>query len=448
MPSDVTFKHPEYVEHKDQLDIVNNVYDGIDTAVQHLIPLRNESQTLFTDRRGEATLDNFVERITTAMAGQINRKSIAFTDISNNITEAMENIAGENNLNQFAKNITETAIRDGKTFVLVDIPMNGGEPYFSNVLRSQVTNWKKDEEGFYTLVVIKEAYSIPDGRFGFDTEVQYRVIDENGNVEIWRSTEAGWYIAEYIETSYDFCPFYCIDVDTIPPLYDIARINLKHMNFTSLRDRFLREALDPILFGQNLGIDDGGDENNPTIIIGVNQMMNTDNPDSNLTWVELDGKNYEISERHLMKLEEDMASRALNLQSEANIKTATQVSEENSESTSRLSDVADDLESTLNKALNALSMMKYNKPLTGRAEVNRDFNSATPDSNTLTALNTLEVSGNITKRTLLQAVNETDFVEIEDIDEELRELEQIAIDREAQINDGMGTKSTQQGTAD
>jgi len=430
MPSDVTFIHPSYTAHEKQLRLVDDIYNGIDTARKHIGKLRNEYDDLYTERVEAATLDNFVERITTAMSGMVNRKPVAYEDVPENIIEAMNDINGENNLNQFNKNITEMAIKDGKTYILVDVPLMGGDPYFSNILRKQVTNWKKDENGLYTLVVIKESYEMPDGRYGFEVKPQYRVLDEVGNVEIWREvTSQGWIMAESIITSYNFCPFFEMDVEATPPLYDIAKINAKHMNFTSLRDRFLKEALDPILFGQNLGITDEGDKDNPTIIIGVNQMMNTDNENSNLSWVELDGSNYDVSEKHLEKLENDMAVRALKLQSDgSSTKTATQVAQENNESSSRLNDIASDLESTLNQAVNAYSLIRYSKELVGMIEVNRDFNSSIIDSNALTALNTLEVSNNITKRTLLKALNHSELVHIEDIDEEIDELEQLEAD--------------------
>jgi len=434
----VTWEHPEYKAQKGRVKVCNDVYDGIDTSRHYLSKLRNEYDDSFLIRQEEATLDNFIERIVKTMAGQITRKAPLYEGMMPNLETDMDNVAENESLTQFAKDITERAILDGKTYVLVDIPMDGGDPYFANVLRSNVINWEKDSEGNYTMVVILEAYKKSTGQFSFEVKPQYRVIDEVGNVQIWRKVENdGWVVVEEITTSYNFCPFYEFNIQDVPPLYDIALINLKHMNFTSLKDRFTREALDPILFGQNLGIDNAGTEENPTIVIGVNQMMSTDNPDSGLSWVELDGSNYEIAEKNLLKMEDDIGARALKLKDESNkAKTATQVSEENSESTSRISDIADDLETILNLIVNAYSMMKYNRENSGYITANKDFNSAATDSNTITALNTLEVSNNITKRTLLKALNDTEAVIIDDIDEELQELEANALAMDAVVSNG------------
>jgi len=426
MAAKVDWTHPEYDAHSAQVILVNQIYDGIDEAKNLITQLSNEHNDSFATRVIQSTLDNFVERITTTMAGQITRKNVSYTDVPDNIVEDMDIVAGGNNINQFAKDITEYAVRDGQAFALVDMGIDGGQTNLHIVQREQVTNWAMNDDGLYTMVVIVEGYKELDGRFGFEVKKQYRVIDEVGNVEIWREVEnEGWALYESIVTSYNFCPFYKLQIDDIPPLYDIAKINVKHLNFTSLRDRFLKEALDPILFGQNLGITDEGTEDNPTIILGVNQMMNTDNPDSNLSWVELDGSNYDLSEKHLLKLENDMSARASKIQSDSKgTKTATQVSEENSESTSRLSDITTDLENLINHAVNAYSLIQYSKELVGEVITNRDFNSAVIDSTALGTLNTLQVSGNISKKTLLEALNNSELVEIEDIDEELALIEE------------------------
>ena len=417
----VTYRRPEYEAHAAQIELVGSVYAGIDTAVELLNQLPNEYDNGFAVRRVECTLDNYVERIVSTMAGQVNRKALTYDGVPAGIVDAMDTVGGHEDLNQFVVDITKDAIRDGKVFVLVD--MSIGEPKFHKVLRSQLVNWRQDSDGVFTMAVILEGYTENTGLFGLEQGVQYRVIDAEGNVSIYRSNGSGWVIVEEIKTSYSFCPLFEFTLGDIPPLYDIARINIKHMNFVSIKDRFLKEAQDPILFGRGLGIDSAGSPDNPVVVLGVNQMMNTDNVEADLSWVELDGSNYDIAERNIAKLEDDMTDRAIKMGESGGVKTATQVSQENSESTSRLSDIATELENVLNRALGAYSLIRYSKELTGTVIVNRDFNSAAIDSNSLTALNTLQVSGNLSRKSLLEAVNNSELVEIEDIDEELLLIE-------------------------
>jgi hypothetical protein len=416
----VTYQRDEYLAHKDQIDLVNSVYDGIDTAVSFLNQLPNEHDDSFEVRVKECTLNNHVERVVAAMSGQVTRKDLSYSNVPDKIISAMEVISGQDNLNQFAKELVVSSIKDGKGLVLVDMPVEGGSPMFTNIRRGQLINWRKDESGLYTFAVIMEQYTVDSGSFGLEANIQYRVIDKDGNVDIWREASEGneWEIVQSITTSYNFCPLFELDLGSIPPLYDIARVNIKHMNFVSIKDRFLKEAQDPILFAQNLGIEDG-----EKVVIGVNQMMTTDNPDSSLSWVELDGSNYDIAERNIISLEDEMADRALRVQEESRVKTATQVNEESAESTSRLSDIATELENCLQLSLNAYSLMKYSVPLEGNVVVNRDFDSVVIDTTALAGLNTMQVSGNLSRRTLLKAVSNSELVEIEDIETELKDIE-------------------------
>ena len=85
--TDVTWKHPEYEAREAQLKLVNTIYAGVDDARSLLSKLRNESDTSYDTRVVECTLDNFVERIVTTMAGQITRKNVTYEDIPDNIVE-------------------------------------------------------------------------------------------------------------------------------------------------------------------------------------------------------------------------------------------------------------------------------------------------------------------------------------------------------------------------
>jgi len=71
--------------------------------------------------------------------------------------------------------------------------------------------------------------------------------------------------------------------------------------------------------------------------------------------------------------------------------------------------------------------MKYSKELDGKILTNRDFNATAIDSNALTSLNTLQVSGNLSKRSLLKAINDSEYVDIEDIDEEMAMIEEESL---------------------
>ncbi len=430
---EVNYEHPEYVRHKNQVATVQSVYDGIDTAKEKILRSPNEYEQDFTSRKEKATLDNYVERITTTITGNIFRKPIQYEGFSETSLKSFEHISGQDSLGQVAKTLTNDAVRDGSALILVDAPIDGGTPYLTVISRLDLINWSKDEEGLYTFAVIREEYEERIGRFGLEIRSQYRVIDEIGNVEIWRqSTDeksaTKWDLYQTIVTGYDFIPLYSLDIDAIPPLYDIAKININHLNAASKKDSYLETAGSPIPFGKGLGIS-GEDQvlgegsiPEPALVLGVNSVVLTDNVEASFEWVEMTGGSIEALQADLIKKEDSMSARALTLQSESQ-KTATEVNRDSAESSSRLSDIAEDAEVTINNALDALSIISYGKPEVGVVTFNRDFTPQQMDGAMLATLSNMVMTGTLSKKTFLEALNEGEVIAIENIDDELAAIE-------------------------
>ncbi len=354
---DVTWTHPSFDGHEHQLQLCNKLYNGIDTTQELLNKLNNEYEDLFDIRKTESTLDNFIKRIVKSITGKITEKPLEYEGMS---PAEMDHVYNSMSLDKLAKDLVETAILNGIGYVILDAPVAGGEPYMDLIDRRQLTNWKLSDTGLFTMAVIKETYQVEVGQFGFEVKEQYRVIDETGNVQIWRNSDVGkstWEMVEEIVTDYNFCPVFSLIIEQTPPLYDVAKINAKHFNFTSLRDRFVKASLDPILFAKGIGFEHDSADNtttmeNPQIVLGVDQLMSTDNVEGDIKWVEVDGTNYEVASAHLKDMEDSISSIALKLQSNASYATtATEAAMQNSESDSRLASIAIDLEETLNKVL-------------------------------------------------------------------------------------------------
>lgn len=424
----VDFKHPEYEKHESQVQLCNDFYNGIDTARQHLYPRVNENDTDFANRKEKAILSNFVERIVTTQAGQIFSSPIMYEEIPEKTMALLDDM----DIGEFAKDTCRRGIRDGKSYILLDLPVNGGDPYFINVNRANLINWRKDEEGKYMLVVIAESYAKDDG-FSIVYEPQYRVIRADGNIELWRETATGkesWEVTK-IKTSYNFIPLYELHIGDIPPLYDIATVNKNHFNAYSEKDSIISTATQPSLFTKGLGIEDDDD-----LAIGVNYTINTDNPDASMEWVELEGKSIQYAQEDIKTKEVLMAERALQIQGESlQTKTATQVSQENNESTSRLSDISEDLENTLNRAYNGWHRIKYSKDAVGRILLPNDFVTAGVDANMINSLNTLVVAGNLSRKSLLTTLSDNGMIEIDSVEDEIKEIEKELIDEPIQSTD-------------
>ena len=132
-----------------------------------------------------------------------------------------------------------------------------------------------------------------------------------------------------------------------------------------------------------------------------------------------------------------MSERALEIQGESmQTKTATQVASENSESTSRLTDISEDLENTLNDAYNGWHNMKYGTDAVGRIMLPNDFNTETIDPNTVNSLNGLVVAGNLSRESLLRTLSDGGVIEIDSIDDEIKKIDAEGVDVVEGTTDG------------
>jgi len=441
MPNaDVTFLHPNYKAHYDQVKFVRTIYDGIDSARTLILKKPNEFDEDFNNRVSNSTLENFIERTVSTMSGEIMRKPLTYDGFTESEVEIYKVANKHKSLSQLTKDLIANGIRDGKAHILVDMPTDGGDAYFSIIERQQVTNWKKDENGIYTMVVIMETYLEEEGRFEVKYKTQYRVIDELGNVEIWRKSgdNGVWEIYDEITTSYNFCPFFELSLGDVPPLYDIATINASHLNRSSQVDDYLTEGLDPQLafFGCGVGGDDdvsgiGEKTDTPKVVLGIRSAIFVDDTEAKIEWLEMSGANYEIAEKDLASKSSAMADRALRLRNEsANNESATSAIIDNTEKQSRQTDIAEDAETAINDAIKAKALMMNIKEPTGTVVVNRDFNTISMDSGLIGGLNALQVSGNISKETLLKALQKAEVVDIDDIKQELLRIEEEVIPME------------------
>jgi len=436
---DVSFIHPLYKQHEKQIRFVQAVNSGIDTVRPMLTQKKNEYTTDFDNRVANSTLENFVDEIITTVSGELMRKPLTFKGTPTTTVKELKTVSGHDTIDQFAKLLSRKALRDGKAFILADLPKEGGKASLNIIERLQLINWKKTSDGIYTMVVISEMYEVEDGEFGIDYKEQLRQILENGDVRIWRQSSENnknvWYIHEEINTSYNFVPFYEVDLGEIPPMYNLATINFRHFNLDSLKNDYLVEALDPVLafIGAGSGEDDvdgvGDEPSDSKVVLGVRSSFWLDDTEADVKWVEMSGANHEIAQKELEYLKTAITKAFLKLQAEGlQSKTATQTASEQKQSESFNSDVAETLEVALNSALNGLYAIQ-NKTFVGEVIVNRDV-TANASGNDAIGIKTIYMSGLISHETALKALNKSEITDIEDISEEIRQAEVEGMGRE------------------
>jgi len=378
-------KHYLYNKHSNQIARVKDVFEGIDTAKRYLQQYNQEDDTDYRDRMDIATLDNFVFRTVDDMKNIIFRKPLDETGITNTeIKLYLKTIDFTNNINEFSKLILTNRIRDGHTFILVDSVSYDPEkvktkadqaalnirPYFVNILRENLLSWKKDKFGKYVMIVIRETYEV-EGDYSVETKDQIKVWKENGTVEIWRDGEK---FGEVIETSLKEIPIVKVGNDDIPPLYDLAKINITHMNRDSEVSNYSRigGAAFLAVFGD---LDDG----DAPKTLGINKGLKfRDKTTSDVKWIEMEGTNYEMLKDRILYHEDQMDRISVSFTTEQSNKTATQVNKESMVGESKATDYATGLEDGVNTAIGLLNIYKTDgKTSTDNLiEVNKDFDSS------------------------------------------------------------------------
>lgn len=414
--NNVDYFHPLYLEHEHQWKLCQDLYNGIDSSLKYLIQSTNENDEDFKVRQRLATLTPMFERVVTAQVGQVFRKPISYTDVPDKMKQWIED---ELHFDTFIREATTNAIRDGKSFVFIDLPEDGGELLAIHVNRNQLINWRKDQHGNFTMAVIAELYEVEE-EFKVSYETQYRHIDPNGNHSIYRKEGGDWKLYRFIETAFPFVPLYEADLGSVPPNYDIAVMNRVEFNSCSMTANAIRKATDPSLLTIGLGLDDGAE-----VKLGVNATINTDNPEADVRWVELNGASIPIAKEDIKDQRHAMAERALTLQnSSLSTKTATQVNKESAESNARLTDISTEMQVLANNIYQAIYRVRFNQDAVGTIELPFDFNDDAGDTNIIAQLNQLYVSGAISQETLLNTLREKEMLLVDDVAEEIKRTQE------------------------
>lgn len=434
---DVDFKHPNYLHYHSKVNYVFNVFHGIDTAKQYLSQAPREESISYETRKDGATLKNFVKRATEAFVGMIFRKQVELVGFPDEIKELSKTIDKKSNMNKFSRDLTTALVRDGKVYIAIDTPTSDsddGDAYFSILERLNVINWRKDSSGQYTMLVYVETIEVSNGNFGLEVIQQWRVFKEDGNVELWRtnSENGSYYLHELIETEYDYIPIVDIDLEDIPPLYDITKLTVKHMNRTSYKDKYLDMAAIPVPVIWDSGGVEGGDDgqvgSKPVYVIGVDEafVFSGTKEEADFQWRELSGSSIEALQNDLAVIEEDITSGVIRAAQSDNttIKTATQSFYEAAESSNRVTVIANSVEIGLNKAMVILAdMMNIELEEVAKVIVNKDFNAITQNTDNLRLLWEVYLGGALSTETFLNSMEQFETIDIGSVEEEIKRIQ-------------------------
>ena len=423
-------RHTSYLAHIDQITLVDNLYNGIDSTVEYLFKFPQELTETYQTRKDRATLRNFVKRAVEAFTGMIFRKPIEVEGYGALTSRSFPKIDTKNSIQMFTKAQTTAATKDGKSYILVDSASNGeSQPYLIHIERSQLINWRVDANGKYTMIVIEEVIAKPSGTFGTQYVMQWRHYDEIGTIRLYQQKEGSSEIEQVgpdITTDYNGIPFIEIDVDDTPILYDTAKLNIKHFNRLSHKDRYLTMAALPIPVIWGADVDEETGETTtakPALVIGVDEaFIFTSKEDGDFQWRELSGDSIALLEQDLDSITEDITTGILRAADSANTvqKTATEVALLQAEASDRVSAIAIAVETGMREALAILSEFNSESvPSNAIFIISKDFNAALAGTDAQRLLFESYLQGLVSIETYLKSLADAEIISIESVSKEL-----------------------------
>ena len=347
-----------------------------------------ETEDGYESRQKTSVLYNVVEKTINTAKGMLFRKPLNWSDDLNKlfIEIASEDIdRNSTSLSEFAKEATVNALWEGISFILVDFPkVEDGDgivsfqqqldanitPYFSHIKQSQILNRRVDGQKLVQ-ITIDEYIVEEEGLFGEKSINQQRVLYIGGGA-IYREGEIHYQWTNNL----DYIPLVPVYTNKIgflqgvPKFLPLAKLNLKHYNFSSQLDKSLFVSANPIpvIHGRVNEDQDGA------VTIGVDTALNFADKDSGgFEWVEFAGTSIDKLQEELKNVENRMSSSGLSFLTSSNKeKTATEAAIVSTSETSDMSAVASAVQWAINQAYKIWCEMMNQQP-SGEITCNRDF---------------------------------------------------------------------------
>lgn len=253
----------------------------------------------------------------------------------------------------------------------------GLRPYFVRVMHRQLLGWRFGADGLLDMVRFTEEAEEADGPYGSATVERVRVL-YRGRWEIHEKKGNTWAKVDQGRTPnvsiVPFVPVYGRRVGPmhgVPPLEDLAYLNVKHWQSQSDQDTIEHVARVPILTVR------GVDENSFQLTLGGSAAVNlgTD-PNAELKFVEHTGAAIQAGAAALERLEQQMIqSGAELLVKQPGQRTATESSNDAEANKCDLQRIVEDFEDSLDQAM-VIAGMYWQKPAPS-VELFKDFGAAT-----------------------------------------------------------------------
>ena len=355
-PSLVSYHRPELLALMPQLEQAYDCWtllnaDGRGAAKEkylHREPA--EPQSAYASRLDRATYAPIYRDSIKSYAGLLSRFQLI--DAPKSLQNNSDNVDLQgSSIQSFMNHVDELALRDGGTFVMVDMmpesssdnffdQMNDGRsPYFISVKRGDVINWNVSyERGRETVnqVTVRMLRSMPDpeGQFGSRVEPVYYVLTP-GLVEMYvlrKEAASRWanVKVDEIRTTLPIVPIVWYGATTTRfaqgdmPMAGLADLSIQHYQMRSDLAELLHKCAMPVPVRKGAPI--GPDGQPAPLVLGPNTAVDLSAEGGDFKFAEPSGMSIQRHQAEITHVEELMDRSSLNFLYGANVKTATEAS--------------------------------------------------------------------------------------------------------------------------
>ena len=372
------------------------------------LPQEPREQDISYDARLlRSVLAPYYVRLERMLAGMLTRKPVRLDDVPDVIREQLFDVDLQgNDLQTWLFSVSRICIRYGHVGVLVDAPAAGqnGRPYWVTYTPRDILGWRtelKDGKQELTQLRLMEKIVVPDGLYGEKQVEQVRVLTP-GAFEIHQKDQKGDFIViDEGRTSLSEIPFSVAYsnrmgvLESLPPLADIAELNLQHYQVQSDLSNQLHISAVPML--ALFGFPAAAEE----ISAGPGEAMALPEG-SDARYIEPAGNSYDAQFRQLDRIAEQI--NALGLASILGSKLSAETAEakriDRSQGDSTMMVVAQQMQDLIDNCLRFHAEYMQERTA-GSSLVNRDFMGMRLEPQEIQALLQLYTAGTITQETLL-----------------------------------------------
>lgn len=251
----------------------------------------------------------------------------------------------------------------------------GLRPYFVRVLHRQLLGWRFGDDGLLDMVRFTEDAEVEDGPYGSASVERVRVL-YRGRWEIHEKRGNTWTkVDEGTTPNVNIVPFVPVygrrlgPMQAVPPLEDLAYLNVKHWQSQSDQDCIEHMARVPILTAKCV-------QEGFTLLLGAGNAIDLGkDPAAELKFVEHSGAAIEAGAAALERLEQQMIqSGAELLVKQPGQRTATESSNDAEANKCDLQRIVEDFEDSLDQAFVIAGMYARIQPPS--VELHKDFGAA------------------------------------------------------------------------